>query len=236
MVKLNGYWKVRIDVPEDLNKLYRLFGAEGLDIDAYDSVWYVHPDGQRHGRHIHGLIGGCERSDEWYRQRIKKWHTENGITHNNAFAISNSYHRGTKMTEETLMGYITYMAKGKHEVAYWSGHGFKQYTQRHHDDWVNHVTPTPITEKRSDGNHRITTHDLAAHAYGLYMDGLTTPDQLTESTTYLDKQRLTECVLATLKHYRKGRNVNLTTNVIQTLLADISPTHYNALLNRRIGW
>lgn len=235
MVKLNGYWKVRVDIPEDLTTLLKLFGAEGLDIDEYDSVWYVHPDGQRHGRHIHGLIGGCQRSDEWYRQRIKKWQADNAITHNNSFAISNSYHRGTKMTEETLMGYITYMAKGKHEVAYWSGHGFKEYTQRHHDDWVNHVTPPPTTAPQRDGSHRITTHDLANHAYGLYMEPLNA-DELITATETLDKDRLTKCVLTTLRHFKKGRNVNLTANVIQTLLADLSPTHYAALLNRRIGW
>lgn len=235
-MKLDGYWKLRIDIGNaNEQQMLKLFGADGLDVDLYASVWYIHEDGKRHARHTHGLIHDCPRSDEWMRQRIKKWQTDNGIVHNASYAISNTYARGIKMTEEHLQRYVTYMAKGKYEVAYHSGHGFTTLTDNAIDSWVNYNAPTPITDQRH-GNHRVTTHDLVNHAYGLYMDGISNAEDAHAAATSFDKQRLTECVITTLKHYKKGRNVNLVASVIQSLLADLSPTHYRALLNKRIGW
>lgn len=230
-------WKIRIDIGNAIEEdLLKLLGKGGLDIDTCNSVWYIHECGKRHMRHIHGLIGDHQRSDEWMRQRIKEWQATHNLTHAASFALSNKFKEG-EMSEDKLQRYVTYMAKGKYGVAAYSGHGYTHLSINAIESWVNYNAPTPTTAPpQRDGNHRITTHDIASHAYGLYMDGISNAEDALTSATAFDKQRLTTCVLNALKHYKKGRNVNLTANVIQTLLADLSPTHYNALLNRRIGW
>lgn len=245
MVKLTGYWKLRMDVTP-------LNNAEGLkeffksiNVTDYETLWYYHEEGKEgHGPHVHALLKDCNRSDVWLRQRIKDYQDPLGLSKAGSYSVSNTYSRGLKMTEQTIKGYVTYMAKGKLQYIHHTGNAMKDLGDNAHDDWVFHAnktTPAVVDERKE--NHRVTTHQLAQEAYGLYLDKLWADGQdvtfeLTP-TGYFElhnKKRLAKAALAVCTKHKKGRNVNMVASIIQTALADLDETAYYNLLNKRLGW
>lgn len=241
MVKLTGFWKLRMDVAplKDAEGLSQFF--KDINVKDYETLWYYHDEGKEgHGPHVHALLKDCNRSDVWLRQRIKDYQDPLGLSKAGSYSVSNTYSRGLKMTEQTVKGYVTYMAKGKLQYIYHTGNAMKDMGDNAHEDWVFHAnktTPTVVDERKE--NHRVTTHQLANETRELYIESLNA-EQLTgiytEGGEAYNKTRLAKCALAICKKHKKGRNVNLVASVIQTTLADISETAYYNLLNKRLGW
>lgn len=114
---MDGYWKVYCElngktVEETTQYLLEL--SKGAD----KYVWYYHPHGKRgKGPHIHGLLHNWQRSDDTFRSRLKAFFNIKGAQ----LGVSNTYERGTKMSEDTVMVYIGYMSKGSYEPLCYHG-------------------------------------------------------------------------------------------------------------------
>jgi len=104
---MEGYYKVYF---ETKHKTYAEL-LEKITEDAKGAVWYYHPRGKKDADrpHIHGLLLDYKKTDDTLRKLIKK---EFELTKTSEFGISNTFKRGTKMSEYTYPGYITYMTKG----------------------------------------------------------------------------------------------------------------------------
>lgn len=113
---MDGYWKVYWELnginQDDTVELCKRFSTE-----AESALFYLHPIKDSTGKelpHIHGLIYNWSKSDDTFRNQIKKAHNVKGTQ----LAVSNTYERGTKMNVEHIGKYITYMSKGKFEPLY----------------------------------------------------------------------------------------------------------------------
>lgn len=104
---LSGYWKVYFET-KHLDYQPTL---DWLTKESKGAIWYYHPGGKLNPDrpHIHGLLLDCQLTAEGIRKRLKKTFE---LTNKTEFAISNTYERGSKMSEFTYKGYITYMSKG----------------------------------------------------------------------------------------------------------------------------
>jgi len=122
---MDGYWKVYWELngvsQDDTVEL-----CKRLSEKAEKSLFYLHPIKDSTGKelpHIHGLVCNWSQHPDTYRNQIKKTHNVKGTQ----LAVSNTYERGTKMCEEHIDKYVTYMSKGKFEPLYNKGFA---------DDWI----------------------------------------------------------------------------------------------------
>jgi len=122
---MDGYWKVYWELngisENDTKEL-----CKRLSTEAEKALFYLHPIKDSTGKelpHIHGLIYNWSKSDDTFRNQIKKAHNVKGTQ----LAVSNTYERGTKMNEEHIDRYVTYMSKGKFEPMFNKGFA---------DDWI----------------------------------------------------------------------------------------------------
>lgn len=116
---MDGYWKSYFELNGvSLNDATEL--CKRLSLKAEKAVWYLHPVKDRTGQelpHIHGLIYNFSKSDDTFRNDVKKTLNVKG----SQLGVSNTYERGTKMTEEHIAKYICYMSKGKFEPLFVKG-------------------------------------------------------------------------------------------------------------------
>lgn len=116
---MDGYWKsyfelngVSIDVATELCKR--------LSLKAEKAVFYLHPIKDKTGQaipHIHGLIFNWANHPDTFRNEVKKTLDVKG----SQLGVSNTYERGTKMEEQHIPKYVTYMTKGKFDPIYVKG-------------------------------------------------------------------------------------------------------------------
>lgn len=104
---MDGPWKVYFELNGKTNDEALEFLQKNVD---RRSLWYVHPHGKVKGPHIHGLIFNHQQTDETLRSKIKKYFN---LDKPSMYGISNKYEKGTKMSEETIPTYISYMTKGQ---------------------------------------------------------------------------------------------------------------------------
>lgn len=116
---MNGYWKSYFELNGvSLDNATEL--CKRLSQNAEKAIWYLHPIKDRTGQempHVHGLIYNFSKSDDTFRNEVKKTLNVKG----SQLGVSNTYERGTKMTEEHIDKYVCYMSKGKFQPIYNKG-------------------------------------------------------------------------------------------------------------------
>lgn len=148
---MDGYWKVYWEL-NGVNQDDTVELCKRLSEQAETALFYLHPIKDSTGKelpHIHGLIYNWSKSDDTFRNQVKKAHNVKG----NQLAVSNTYERGTKMTQEHIDRYVTYMSKGKFEPFY--NKGFEA-------DWIDNKkrewkSPTTV---RISGDLTIIANDV----------------------------------------------------------------------------
>lgn len=115
---MDGYYKIRFDILDDTN--YAPF-LETIGNNCDSCLFYYHPDGKTDGKspHIHGLLFNYKFTDDTLRKNTKRYFN---LINSNSCTISNTFKRGTKMTELMTPRYITYMSKGKYDPVYNKGY------------------------------------------------------------------------------------------------------------------
>jgi len=118
---MNGYWKIRFDLLDDSSSCVSYL--EEISTLCDRAIFYYHPHGKTDGKspHIHGLLVNYKKTDDTLRKNIK---TRFNITSVAGCSISNTYARGTKMSQMTYPKYMTYMSKGIYDPLY--SKGFEQ--------------------------------------------------------------------------------------------------------------
>lgn len=108
---MNGYWKIRFDIID--NAEYGTY-LEEISANCDRAVFYYHPDGKTDGKspHIHGLLYNYKYTDDTIRKNTKK---QFNLIGKESCTVSNTYSRGTKMSDMTYPRYLTYMTKGKYD-------------------------------------------------------------------------------------------------------------------------
>lgn len=161
---MEGYWKVYF---ETKHKNYDEFLKEISD-NSEKAVWYFHPGGKKSADrpHIHGLLYNYNKTDDTLRKYIKK---QFQLTKTSEFAISNSFSRGTKMTEMFYPKYITYMSKGQYDPV--NVKGFERAeTDRLKSEWKDHTTTANIIiEPREKIKKKLTYYQIARACQAEYM-------------------------------------------------------------------
>lgn len=114
---MKGYWKLRFDIIDNAD--YESY-LEEISALCNRAIFYYHPDGKTDGKspHIHGLLYDYAQSDDTLRNNTKK---RFGLTGKESCTVSNTYKRGTKMSDITYQGYVVYMTKGKYDPVYKKG-------------------------------------------------------------------------------------------------------------------
>ena len=113
---MDGYWKVYYEL-NGVDTQCAVDFCKKLSTEAEKAIFYLHPIKDSTGKelpHIHGLILNWAKSDDTLRSHIKKAFNVKGTQ----LAVSNTFERGTKMAEEHINKYITYMSKGKFDPLY----------------------------------------------------------------------------------------------------------------------
>lgn len=111
---MKGYWKIRFDIIDNADYISYLEEISDLSDRA---VFYYHSGGKTDGKcpHIHGLLFNYKKSDDTLRDTTKK---RFGLTGKESCTVSNTYARGTKMSELMYPKYVTYMTKGQFDPVY----------------------------------------------------------------------------------------------------------------------
>ena len=122
MTKLNGYYKIYF---ETKHKDYMDYIKE-ISSQCDKSFWYFHPGGKENTDrpHIHGCIVNCKLTDDSLRDGTKNrtgFKKQFGLEKPTEHGISNTFKKGTKMSEDTVFGYAKYCAKGQYMPVYYTG-------------------------------------------------------------------------------------------------------------------
>lgn len=148
---MDGYWKVYFELNQvDTDTAVEF--CKRISIKAEKAIFYLHPVKDKTGQqlpHIHGLVYNWPNHPDTYRSQIKKTFNVSGTE----FGVSNTYEKGTKMSEATINTYVSYMSKGKFDPI---------YNKEFADDWIGErkrewKTPTTV---RISGDLTIIANDV----------------------------------------------------------------------------
>lgn len=105
---MNGYYKIYFETCH----LPYLSILKEINDKSEKALWYFHPGGKKNPDrpHIHGLVLNCTFTTDGLRRKIKKVFN---LTSKTQYGLSNTYDKGTKMSELTVPGYMAYMTKGQ---------------------------------------------------------------------------------------------------------------------------
>jgi len=113
--------------------------------------------------HIHGLIMGCQRSDDTLRNMLfKKEFTKN-------YELKSTFKTRDKGTQPVGLKFITYMSKGKLEPQYF--HGItKEAIDEYKAAWVDYGLGNPAAKekKEKDPTKAITRYEFIKECYEQY--------------------------------------------------------------------
>lgn len=146
---MDGYWKVYYEL-NGVDTQCAMEFCKKFSTEAEKALFYLHPIKDSTGKelpHIHGLIFNWSRSDDTFRSEIKKAFNVKGTQ----LGVSNTYKRGTKMTEEHIGTYVCYMSKGKFEPLYNKGFADEWISERK-SEWKSQTTV------RISGDLTVITH------------------------------------------------------------------------------
>lgn len=223
---MDGYWKVYFELngfslQETVDYIKKQFG------DLEISLWYYHPSGKRgKGPHIHGLVKDYPKSDDSFRSYLKAKFNIKG----SQLGVSNTFRRGTKMSQETIPGYICYMTKGIHEPSYNKGFD-KEYLDARKDDYKFMYGETIISNeviaitKKVD---RKTQWDYVIEAE----DILWGPEDIDKE---ISKKEIWEAVVKVLNNNKKAPHDDLVIKIhqaIQTRSIMYRDASWNRVKNR----
>lgn len=148
---MDGYWKVYFELNghsiDDSKEL-----CKRLSTQTEKAIFYLHPTKDKSGQelpHVHGFVFDWAKSDDTFRNEIKKTLGVKG----SQLGVSNTYERGTKMSEEHIDKYVTYMTKGKYDPLFVKGID-NEYIDKCKRSWI---APTSIS---LGGNLTIITHGV----------------------------------------------------------------------------
>lgn len=202
---MNGYWKIRFDILDETPYVSYL---EKISALCDRALFYYHPNGKTDGKspHIHGLLFNYKYTDDTLRKNTK---LHFGLTTKESCTVSNTYKKGTKMSEITYHGYITYMTKGKYDPVY-----VKDFTEEHlqvaKESWKEQIiAPTTIViEPKEKLKKKLTQFQCAHEVETRYLEQ-TQGEDITEKSLD-DLIDITTKVLnenGTLSHYRVVANI-----------------------------
>lgn len=228
---MNGYWKAYVELG---NKSYdearEIFIKLAPQSDCV--VWYLHPSGKMgKGPHFHALIQNGKKTDETFRNALKK---EFGVS-GTQFGVSNNYKKGMKMTELTIDKYVTYMTKGIHEPFY--NKGFDEgYLTEKKLQWVEPAAASAaaglgdvIVNIIGEGKaKRITQFTIAQLAYAKYSEDniRTENDYNSDDMPRVNKRKLIKIIGQLCQENRMTRNYRTVANIAQDVWCSISPTDW----------
>lgn len=222
---MEGYWKLRFDIVDDTD--YKTF-LETLCADSDRAVFYYHPDGKTDGKcpHIHGLLYNYKYIDDTLRKNVKR---NFNLTSSTSCSVSNTFKRGTKMTELLYPRYITYMSKGKYEPV--SSKGFsKEETDLAKFLWVEpkeEKLQNIIIVPREKVKPKLTQYNCTKEAYTRYL--IDTQDDSDNP----DWMAIGEKCIEVLHENGKMAPQVLVCNMLQDIESDINRTAFlRKVLNR----
>lgn len=211
---MEGYWKIyfeTLDVSlEDVIQFVKKLKFE-------KQIWYFHPYGNKgKGPHVHALVAGGTVIDDSIRNAIKKFIPRLKEI-KQSFAVSNTFERGTKMNEDNIGKYVTYMSKGKYDPVY--NDGFES-------DWVDvkkHEWKEPTSLRVGDltiianevrTKPRMTQVACARLAYERY--------QQTYADADVNVRKLIRIVADVCKEHNFSRSYRNVQAIVQDVMCDLS--------------
>lgn len=207
---MDGYWKVYF---ETKGKPYEEFVKE-LSKETSKCIWYYHPNGKAgKGPHVHGLVFNWRKSDDTLRNYLKKEFNLDGTKQE--FAVSSTYKKGTKMTELTVPGYISYMTKGKYNPIVMKDYE-QDYIDKLKSEWVDPTVRVNEVITLTKEKSKITEFDLQLEAEDLLW-GPNDHDKL------ISKEDIYDTVIKVLKKHRKLAHYRRVANICQAIYARFHP-------------
>lgn len=232
---MNGYWKAYVEANgKTLDEARDIFIK--LADESVNVLWYYHPFGKKgKGPHFHALVQDGTRTDETYRDRLKEAF---GVSGAGTFGVSNTYKRGTKMSELTVEEYVKYMTKGEYEPFFNKGFD-KEWIQKCKDMWKpenkNILGDVVVNIMGSGRANRITQVSIAKMALEKYFADVNS-DNAKEffdedefcANARIKKKKITNIVLDLLKEYNMSRNYRQVANIVQDCWYEVEPKAYLA--------
>lgn len=164
---MKGYWKLRFDILDESEYVTYL---EEISAICDRAIFYYHPDGKTDGKspHIHGLLVEYKKSDDTLRDNTKK---RFNLVGKETCTVSNTFKRGTKMSELTYQGYLTYMSKGKYDPVYIKGFS-QQEIDLAKEMWKEYEKDKPVNiiiEPKEKVVPKMTQWQLSHHVQTIWM-------------------------------------------------------------------
>lgn len=218
---MDGPWKVYFELNGKTNDDTLEFLQKYVDTK---SLWYIHPSGKRgKGPHCHGLIWNHAQTAETFRNKIK---SAFNLVKQGSFGISNTYERGTKMSEETVSVYINYMSKGIHDPLLNIGYD-NDYVNERKREWKEptavHISGDLTVITHGDVKKvRITQVTIARMACEQYNEKITLMNAKRMLDTP-DRAVMYNIVKKLLKENQMSCNYRQMSNIIQDMLCTLDP-------------
>lgn len=225
---MNGYWKIRFDLLDDAPAY--LPYLEKISSLCDRAVFYYHPDGKTDGKlpHIHGLLlnykGGI---DDTLRSNTKKHFR---LTTKDSCTVSQTFKKGTKMTEFTYPGYIVYMSKGKYDPVY-SKNVSEQETDLAKSLWKEPKkdATTIVIEPREKVQKKLTQFQCAKEVEIRYLEQ-------TQDEDFTDIDKLIEITSKTLSDNHSLAHYRVCANIIQDIQSRQNKTVYNSAVKKLLNF
>lgn len=130
------------------------------DISATLVIYEHEADEEVMRTHIHGLIMGCQRSDDTLRNKLFK------VMFTKNYELKSTFKRKGGGPLPVSLNYITYMSKGKLEPSYF--HGItKEEIDAYRAAWVDYES-TPAAKEKKDPTKAITRYEFIKECYEQY--------------------------------------------------------------------
>lgn len=131
------------------------------DISATLVIYEHEADDDVMRTHIHGLIMGCQRSDDTLRNKLFK----TNFTKN--YELKSTFKTKVGGTLAVSLNYITYMSKGKLEPSYF--HGItKEEIDAYKAAWVDYEEKAKVVKEARDPTKAITRYELIKECLDQY--------------------------------------------------------------------
>lgn len=207
---MDGYWKVYFEFN---NKDYKQF-IDRISQDTSISIWYEHPNGKRgKGPHIHGLIKDYKKSDDTFRNYLKKEFNIKG----SQLGVSNTFAKGVKMSELTVAGYLSYMSKGKYDPVFNKGYDHA-FIDKCKSEWVDNDKTNLVQEVTiiTKTKERLTEFDLQMEAEDLLWGD-------NEHDKSVSKSEIYDAVVNILRKHKRLAHYRRVANLCQAIFARSHP-------------
>lgn len=218
---MEGYWKIRFDIIDASD--YKQF-LTSISDNCDRCIFYYHPNGKTDGKspHIHGLIYNYKQTDDTLRKHTKKFFN---LTKVPQCSISNTFSRGTKMSDITYPKYIVYMSKGQYDPVFAKGFTEEESTLAK-SLWKDQNEKILVIEPREKVQPKLTQYQCAKEAMIRYYQlGYTDDDP--------DYRIITQIVINVLHDNRILAHDNTVTHIIQSIQSEINPDRFITRVLRR---